>query len=365
MKFVIQREAFVALIGKIQGVVPTKPIIPILSNVLIQAEGRNIVISATDLTVSVRAFAEGNVISEGSVALPARRLFQLTRELTAPEITIETDRSGVALISAGSSHFRMNGLDEAEFPTFPDLKDGKIIDFQSQHLSDMFANTAFAAARDDSRQVLNGVYLEIKDGTATLVGTDGKRLAKLQSKIDDLDGEKRGSIIPLKAVEEMIRVLGTDEKATLTIMPEKIALECGDICLISKLLSGQFPDFERVIPNEAGMKRVSLHREELLTLLKQVSLFTSDMNHSVKLTFDKGDLRLQATNSDIGEGKVNMPVDYHEEKLEIAFNPQYFIDILRHCKDETVDFGVTDSYNPGSVKDSSEAHYVLMPMRLS
>lgn len=365
MKFVIQRESLVSLIGKIQGVVPSKAVIPILSNVLIQATERSVVIFATDLTVSVRAKADANVMEEGSVALPAKRLFQLVRELTNPEVLIETDRSGVALITAGSSHFRLHGMDESEFPTFPDLSGGKSFEIESSQFSELLVNTAFAAARDDSRQVLNGVYFEVQNGKAIFVGTDGKRLAKLEKKIDWNEDEKQSSIIPLKAVEEMLRLLEDDEKITLTLMPEKIAFETGSVCLISKLLSGQFPDFERVIPSQDGMKHITLHREELMTLLKQVSLFTSDLSHSVKLSFEKGELRLQAANSDIGEGRVNMPVDYNEDLLEIAFNPHYFIDILRHCKDETINFGVTDSFNPGSVRDTSDAHYVLMPMRLS
>ena len=304
-------------------------------------------------------------MQEGSVALPAKRLFQLVRELTTPEVMIETDKSSIAIITAGSSHFRLHGMDETEFPTFPDLSDGKSFEIDAKQLGEMLANTAFAAARDDSRQVLNGIYFEVNNGKAILVGTDGKRLAKLEGAVDWNEETKKSSIVPLKAVEEMVKILENDEKVTMTLMEEKVAIETGSVCLISKLLSGQFPDFERVIPKEEGMKNITLHREELMTLLKQVSLFTSDMSHSVKLSFDKGELRLQATNSDIGEGKVNMPVDYDQEPLEIAFNPHYFIDILRHCKDETVNFGVIDSFNPGSVTDSSNAHFVLMPMRLN
>ncbi len=365
MKFVVQRDHLTALIGKIQGVVPSKAVIPILSNVLIEASGHTIVITATDLTVSIRATMEGRIQEEGSVTLPARRLFQLIRELTAPEVTIETASEGIANISSGTSRFKLHGMSKEEFPTFPDLSNGKSFSLDSDDLEKMLSGTSFAAAKDDSRQVLNGIFLQIEDGRITMVGTDGKRLAKLQRKIDLDDSEKQSCIVPLKAVEEMIRMLSEDEKATVTLMPDKIAMESGTICLVSKLLTGQFPDYERVIPDRTNMQDITLHKDELISLLKQVSLFTSDLNHSVKLTFEKGELKLAATNSDIGEGKVNMPVDYNKEKLDIAFNPHYFIDILRHCQDETVSFGVTDSFNPGSITDSSQALYVLMPMRLN
>ncbi len=365
MKFVVRRDLFTSLIGKIHGVVPSKPVIPILSNVLIEAKGQTIVITATDLTVSMRASIEGTVVKEGAITLPAKRLFQLVRELIAPDLTLEADAQGVATIISGTSHFKLHGMSKEEFPTFPDLSNGKSFSLDNDALEKMLSGTSFAAAKDDSRQVLNGIFLQIEEGKITMVGTDGKRLAKLERRVSLSDTPKQNCIVPLKAVEEMIRMLGEDESATVTLMPDKIALESGRVCLVSKLLSGQFPDYERVIPDRTHMQEITIHKEELISLLKQVSLFTSDLNHSVKLTFEKGELKLQATNSDIGEGRVNMPVDYNKDRLDIAFNPHYFIDILRHCHDETVNFGVTDSFNPGSITDSEDAHFVLMPMRLN
>lgn len=367
MKFVIPREKLVSLISRVQSVVPAKAVIPILSNVLIDASEGQITLYATDLTVSVRSKAEASVEKPGAITLPARRFFQLSRELTCPEVTIETTEDGVAFITSGSSHFRLNGMDKNEFPAFPDLSSGKSFSINSINLKDLLSNTSFAAARDDSRQVLNGIYLDIKGGKATFVGTDGKRLAKVEEKIDFPEGENYSSIIPLKAVEELIRLLDGEGSVEITLMSDKIAVEFDSICLISKLLTGSFPDYERVIPDRNSMQKISLHREELMTLLRQVSLFTSDVSHSVKLSFEEGELKLQATSSDIGEGRVNMPVDYHGEKKEIAFNPHNLLEILRHCKkkDEVIDFGMTDSFNPGSVTDSSDAHFVIMPMRLS
>ncbi len=366
MKFSISREELSSLIGKIQGVIPSKAIIPILANVLIEAKSHQIIVTASDLTVSLRASAAVTVLKEGSIALPARRFFQLIRELKSPEVTVETGENHIAIITSGSSHFRINGLEKGEFPPFPEIKDGKSFELPTSRLKEMFVNTSFAAAKDDTRQVLNGIYMELQDDKVIVVGTDGKKLAKIEQSVECTPGTKQSSIIPLKAVEEMIRLLDDDsENTTLTLMADKIALETDNGSLVSKLLSGQFPDYERVIPNRESMHKMFLHRDELMTLLKQVSLFTVDTSHSVKLTFGEGELRLQATNSELGEGKVQMPVDYHNEKLDIAFNPHYFIDILRHCKDETVSFGITDSFNPGSITDTSEAHYVLMPMRLS
>lgn len=365
MKFIIPRLELVALIGKIQNIVPAKPAIPILANVLVEAVDDQIIISATDLTVSMRAYADAKVQEEGSITLPARRFFQLVRELTAPQVEIHTLSPEIATINAGTSHFKVHGMHKSEFPALPDLSEGTQFSLPSPALKELLSRSAFAAARDDSRQVLNGVLLQNTAHTATFIGTDGKRLAKIHANID-LPSQFEGSfIVPLKAVEEMVRMLDVkeEEPAKITLMADKIALELKSTTLISKLLSGQFPDVSRVIPAQK-QQPISLHREELMTLLRQVSLFTSEGSSSVRFSFTTGELHLSATSGEIGEGKVNMPVNYAGEKLEIAFNPVYFLDILRHSKDETVNFNVTDSYNPGLITDSSTAQFVIMPMRL-
>ncbi len=364
MKVLISRLDLVSLIGRIQNIVSAKPAIPILANVLIEAIDDQLIISATDLTVSMRAYAEAKVIEEGAITLPARRFFQLIREMTAPSVEIHSTSPDMASINAGTSHFKIHGMHKNEFPALPDLSDGVHLTLTSALLKEMLSRTAFAAARDDSRQVLNGVYLQQGNQTATFIGTDGKRLAKIHVQVE-LPAEQTGSyIIPLKAVDEMVRILDTkEESAKLTLMTDKIAIEVGPITLISKLLSGQYPDVSRVIPEKKD-NSVALHREELISLLRQVSLFTTDNSSSVRFTFTSGELHLSAVSGELGEGKVNMPVNYGGEKLDIAFNPNFFLDILRHCKDETVNFNVSDSYNPGLVTDSSTAQFVIMPMRL-
>lgn len=365
MKCIIQRAELVTLISRLQSVVPSKPILSVLSNILLEVYDHQIVLSATDLTVSMRTTCAAQILEEGSITLPAKRFFQLIREITVPEITIEAQDDKIAVITAGTSHFRLHGMDKSEFPSFPDLSDAASFEMDSKKLKSLFSKTAFACAKDDSRQVLNGVFFEIENEKMTLVGTDGKRLAKTFDEVDFHTEQKISNIIPLKAVEEIVRLLDSEEKAKFSIMSDKVALEVESVTMVSKLLVGQFPDFKRVLPSQDNMQTISIHREELISLLKQVSLFTSEMSHSVKLVFDKGELHLQAANSDIGEGRVNMPVDYANDKLEIAFNPHYFIDILRHSSDETVEFGVIDSFNPGSIKDSTNSQFVLMPMRLS
>ncbi|MBI3508406.1 MAG: DNA polymerase III subunit beta [Chlamydiia bacterium] len=365
MKAVVSKIDLLNIIGKIQSIVAAKPAIPILSNVLLEAMDDQLVISATDLAVSMRCYTEAKVIEEGAIALPARRFFQLVREITAPQIKISAHTNEIVEITTGTSVFKINGMNRSEFPQLPDLTGSPEITFSQAALREMLSKSAFSAAREDSRYMLNGVHLQIAQQKAIFLGTDGKRLAKIFAPIANSATLHGNYVIPLKAVEEMIKMLGdSEETISLSLAPDKIALESGSSLLIAKLLAGQYPDVERVIPTKLT-NQVTIHREELTSLLRQVSLFTSDTSNSVRFSFETGQLQLAAMSSEIGEGRVSMPVDFAGQKMEIAFNPVYFLDILRHSKDETIRFGFNDPHNPGLVTDSSSALFVIMPMRLN
>ncbi|MFT4552683.1 MAG: DNA polymerase-3 subunit beta [Chlamydiales bacterium] len=364
MKFIISKNELGNLIGQIQNVVAQKATIPILSNLLIEASNDELVFTATDLTVGMRCFTQAKILEEGATTIPARRFFQLIRELTASNIEINCNGNDVTEVIADTSRFKLNGKDKNEFPALPDLTGAVQFKIRYEAIKEMFFRTSFAVSRDDNRYVLTGVYMSIEEGRATFVGTDGKRLAKAYTSIE-IDPSFTGQyILPLKAVEEIIKILGDEGEATVYLMNDKIAVESENSIVISKLLSGDYPNVNRVIPASTNIQ-VSLHREELITLLRQVSLFTTDTSSSVRFSFTKGELRLMANNSEIGEGKVSMPVNFEGEQLDIAFNPNFFLDILRHNRDETVSLGITDSYNPGVITDSSTALFVIMPMRLN
>lgn len=363
MKVVIAKSELVNIIGKIQGIVPSKPSSPILAHVLIEAMDGHLVVSATDLSVTIRCSTPATIIDNGSIALPARRFFQLVRELTAPQIKISVQDGDCAEITTGTSVFKIHGMNKSEFPLLPDLSGSASFSITNAAFKEMLTRTSFCAAREDNRYTLNGVQLQLAGPKATFIGTDGKRLAKISTAVNcEVNGQY---VISLKAVDEMCKLL--DESNALVhilVSQDKISIESASTTLTAKLLSGQYPDVERVIPTKLNMQ-FSIHREELMSLLRQVSLFTSETSHSVRFSFETGQLHLSVVSAEVGEGRVSMPVDYAGERLDIAFNPHFFIDILRHSKDETVRFGLIDSHNPGLVTDSSLAMFVIMPMRLN
>lgn len=376
MKLVISHADLSRLLGKVQNVVSQKATIPILANILLEARAGMLTVTATDLTVGVRCQTEAKILEEGATTLPARRFCQLIKELTAPHLEITTNEHDITEIVAGSSRFKLHGMSKNEYPALPELADAAHFSLSQEELKEMFFHTAFAVSREDSRYVLTGVFMQVHDGSAVFVGTDGKRLAKNRIPVK-LDSSFNGEfIVPLKAVEEIIKNLENGkEKATVYLMKDKIAVETGHSILITKLLSGEYPDINRIIPDRMD-KHMSLHRDELISLLRQVSLFTSDSNQSVKFSFSNGELKLSANAMEVGEGQVSMPVNYQGERLDIAFNPNFFLDILRHTREETVDMGLIDPYNPVIIREerveegtdrrkaAEDALCLIMPMRL-
>ncbi|HEY2810634.1 MAG TPA: DNA polymerase III subunit beta [Rhabdochlamydiaceae bacterium] len=364
MKCIVSRLYLLALISKIQNVTASKPAIPILANVLLEAIDDELILSATDLTVSMRAYVEAKVQEEGAITFPARRFFQLIRELSSPHIEIHTLSPEVGMVNAGTSHFKIQGMHKNEFPNLPNLSEGFHFALPAPKFKELLSCVAFAAAHDDDRQVLNGVCIEIQENAMVFISTDGKRLAKIKAQTILSPPEHVSYIIPIKAIDEMIRALAGEEgDVKITLLSDKIAIEIGAATLISKLIAGKYPDVSGFIP-EKKANPLLVHREELMSLLRQVILFTSEDSCAARFTFTPGELHLSAVSGQIGEGKANMPVNYGGEKLEIAFNPHYLLDILRHSKDESVQFTLTDSYNPGMITDSTDAEFVIMPMRL-
>ena len=362
MKFIISRPDLASLVGSIQGVVPSKPVTPILSNVLIEAHNGKVILSTTDLKVSIRAQTQANIIEEGAITLSARRFFQLIRELTIPEITLTTSDTNTAYIQAGESRFCFHGIHANTFPIFPTLTHTEHFSISAKKLKEMLVKSAFAAAREDSRHVLNGVLMKIENHNAIFIGADGKRLAKLLTSIELNSDHTHDYLISLKAVEEIIQLIDQEESIEVYLDLDKIGIEGENTFLVTKLLSGKYPDVEHIIPKTSKFT-LTLHREELITLLKQMALFTTNKNQPIHFTFTPGELTLTAASIEIGEGKASMAVDYSGELLEISFNPLSFYDILRHSYDEIISLSITDSYSPGLITDSTSALYVIMPMR--
>lgn len=373
MKFLMSLNELSELVNGVQNIVGQRTPMPILSNILVEASGSNVVITATDLTVGVRFTGNAKVLEEGVTTIPARRLAQLLKELNVSYIEVSANDKEVNHVVADSSTFRINGMPKADYPALPALTDAQCIVVKQKDLYDAFNHTSFAVSKEESRYLLTGLYLSIHDETALFIGTDGKRLARTTIPVQIEKSLSYDCIIPAKAVDEILKTLKqTEENATVYLMQDKIAVETGNNLVMTKLLAGEYPDVERVIPTQSTAV-IPIHREELESLLRQTALFISEQNNSVRFTFQDGTLHIAANTADIGEGKVSMAVSYNGPRFDIAFNPLFFIDILRHSQGEYVYLGFQDPFNPVVISDVEfgtnlsplpSPLYVLMPLRL-
>jgi DNA polymerase-3 subunit beta len=366
MKFSMAKSELVELISQIQSVVPSKPALPILSNFMMEANEKGLVLTATDLTVGIRCFVSAQINTQGSTTLPSRRFFQLIKELTSPQLEINVNEQDICQVQAFSSLFKLNGMPKSEFPLLPTLDEAQKISISKEELKEMFYKTSFAVSKDENRYLMTGILIKIENGTMMMVGTDARRLSKVERSIQIDPSFSQEYIVPLKGVDEIQKILdrSTDQNVVLYLANDRIAIETSNIMLVTKLLVGDFPDFKSVVP-QAVHYSVNVHREELITMLRQVAIFTDEMTGACQFHLEKGELTLFSQHHEIGEARISMPVDYSEDPFEIAFNPYHILDVLRHTTDETLSFAFIDAFNPALIEDSKKALFVIMPMRKS
>src|SRR5436190_7243016 len=369
MNLTIAKEQLLNGLNAVQNVVSSRTTLPILSNVLLRAEGNRLELVATDLDVTVAGGVEAKVQKPGATTMPVKRLVGIVRELTTPEIEMETDDKNVTSIRSGSSFFKIRGLGAEEFPPLPMFKEDKRVTLPQEKIRGMLKKTSFAISMDESRYVLNGIFLSLKEHKLTMVATDGRRLALVDEDVDVSEKSQGEFIIPAKAVNELNRLLQEKGELFITYTDNRAAFNLKDdkgssIRLITKLIEGSYPNYRQVIPNETK-ERVPLAREEFLHALKRAEIMTSDKQNSVKLSFSKNNLAITANTPDIGEARESLAINYKGKELSIAFNPGFLIDPLNALPNDEVYLELIDELSPGVLKVQGPFLYVVMPMRLS
>jgi DNA polymerase III subunit beta len=370
MNLTITKEQILNGLQSVQNIVSTRTTLPILSNVLLRAEGNRLELTATDLDVTITCTVEATVTKPGATTVPVKKLFGIVRELSNPEIEIEVDDKNVCAIRSGSSFFKVRGLGAEEFPPFPQFKEDKKVALPQEKIRGMLRKTSFAISTDESRYVLNGIFMSLKEHKFTMVATDGRRLALVDEEVDISEKSQGEFIVPAKAVNELNRLLTdkgeveikySENQAAFTLKEEKGF----NILVITKLIEGNYPNYQQVIPKETK-ERVPLSREEFLHALRRAELMTSEKQNSVKLNFTKNNLAITANSPDVGEARESMAIQYKGKDMAIAFNPGYVIDPLNALTTEDeVYLELIDELSPGVMKVKTAFLYVVMPMRLS
>lgn len=367
MKFTIAKEHLINGLQAVQNVVSTRTTLPILSNVLLQAGDKKLALTATDLDVTVSCEVEANVTREGSTTIPVKRLFGIIRELPTPELDIEVDDKNVCALQAGASFYKINGIAAEEYPPMPQFKESKKTVLPQDKVKTLLRRTSFAISTDETRYVLNGIFLSLKPDKVTMVATDGRRLALAEA---ETDSESEGDfIVPTKAVNELNRLLTGSGDMEIKFTENQASFALKDdkglpILLITKLVEGSYPNYKQVIPAESK-ERITLMREEFLHALRRAEFMTSDKANSVKLNFAKNNLTITANTPEVGEGRESIAINYKGKEFAIAFNPTYLMDPLKALETDEVYLDLTDELSPGVVKVNEPFLYVLMPMRMS
>jgi DNA polymerase-3 subunit beta len=369
MNLTISKEQIINGLQAVQNVVSTRTTLPILSNVLLRTEGDRLEFTATDLDVTVTCGVEAKVKKPGASTVPVKKLFGIVRELANPEIDLSVDDKNVCTIESGSSFYKIHGLGADEFPPAPKFKEDKKVTLSQETVKSMMRKTSFAISTDESRYVLNGIFISLKDHKMTMVATDGRRLAMVDEDVDVSESSQGEFIVPAKAVNELNRLLLEKGEVEVRFAENQAAFNLKDekgssVVIISKLIEGNYPNYRQVIPAETK-ERIPLVREEFLHALRRAEIMTSEKSNSVKLYFGKNKLDITANSPEVGEAKETLAVNYKGPEMAIAFNPRYLIDPLNALPNDEVFMELIDELSPGVLKIAGPFLYVVMPMRLS
>ena len=368
MEIRAKREDFLNALSRTQGTVERRNTMPILANVLIETHTNRIRVTATDLEVGVRASLNGEIVTSGGVTVDARKLYEIVRELSEEMIELKRLENDRVELRSGKSVFKMVGLDAQEFPVFAKSSEEERKQCSAQVLKEMIDMTIFSISSDETRSNLNGALLhDSGEANVRMVTTDGHRLSLVQREIGPL-GLEKGVIIPRKGLGELRRLLedSGEEMVSLRLTDNMAFVWYGDVEMSIRLIDGEFPDYDKVIPND-NTSEANVGQRNLFRALRRVSLLSSDRYRGVRMELNSGVMAISANNPDLGEADEELEVEYQGDRLSIGYNAQYLLDILGVLdQEDKVVLALKDDQSPTVLRRSGDDSvlYVVMPMRI-
>src|SRR6187397_269030 len=373
MELVVRKADLLRELQLFQGIVERKNTIPILANVLIETDGDQVKLLATDLEVGLRSRCQASVSKKGSLTLPAKKLYEIIKALPETDVRIQEDKNGVK-VAADRFDSRMQTLPREDFPTLPEATGTVSATLPREVLKQMVAKTQFAITGEDTRYFLNGALFILRPDSMSLVSTDGHRLALINAARTASAGKDKAGeeevrrILPRKTLLELGRLLADGEGDIRYEAGENhLFFEIGGRLLISRMIDGQFPAFERVIP-KGNNRRIEFERERLTNAVKRVALLSNERSRAVKFQMDKGKVEIASSSPEFGEAKEVLMVDYASSPVTICFNAQYVLDFLSVAETDTVSLDFKDEMSQAVLKpvggEGYDYTYVIMPMRI-
>lgn len=365
MEFKIKRKDFLEGLSQTQGVVEKKNTMPILANILLEADKQGLKITATDMEVAVSCEVPAQVLSQGKITVLAKSIQDIVRESNRDEIRFVLGEGDKIELQAGSAVFKIPGLSAKEFPSFPTV-DTSFVTVPSEPFRRMLDKTSFAMANDETRYNLNGILFQKKEGKPfRMVATDGHRLSMVD-RPELLEGiSEFGVIIPRKGVGELKKIAGGEGTFDVAIGKNGLLARKGNEVLYVRYMEGEFPEYTAVIPTDNNIN-VLVPRGELVGALRRVSLLSNEKSRGIVMNFSPGHLEISATNPDLGEAREEFLIDYRGQKMGIGFNAHYLLDVVETLQDEKVIFVLKGETFACLIKSESDKGFlsVVMPMRI-
>ena len=381
MELVVRKADLLRELQLLQGIVERKITIPVLANVLVEAGDNELRLLATDLEVGLRSRCDASVAKPGTVTIPAKKLFEIVRALPETDVRIEEDKSGVR-VAADRFDSRLATLPAEDYPSLPVSADDVGETLGSAGLRQMVGKTQFAITGEDTRYFLNGGLLVLKAGAMSLVATDGHRLALVSVNRgsdagtkeggtgggEDKGGEEIKVILPKKTLSELGRLLAESDADVRFVRSENhLFFSVGGRLLISRVIDGQFPAYDRVVP-KSNDKRIEFDRDRLTSAVRRVALLSNERSRAVKFQMDPGQVEVTSSSPEIGDARELLMVDYTGPSMQICFNAQYVLDFLNAVETEQVALEFKDDVSQAVMRpigaEGYEYTYVIMPMRL-
>lgn len=372
MKLTIDQKDLFSLTSRAQNIVEKRNTMPILVNVLLEAEGTSLKVFATDLEVSLTGQASARISEGGRVAVNAKSLFEIVKELPEGPVQLEKKDNNWLKLSQHKSVFNIVGMSPDEYPVFPTFSTQDFMKIEAEVMREMIEKTIYSVSSDETRYHLNGVFFEkqkVSDGIAyRMVATDGHRLSLIDRKMDStgLSTGTQGVIIPRKGLHEIRKLLEVgDGIVEMAIEGSQLIVKYQESILMIRLIEGKYPNYQQLIPQNLK-EQLTVRRESLLASLKRVSLLSNQKSKGVTLSLTQGKMEITSNNPELGDAKEEIEIEYRGRDMKIGFNAKYILDVLSSMQEETVQIELNDQLSPGLVRPKNDRSYtcVVMPMRI-
>ena len=362
MKVKIDKDTLIKGIQIVQNVVSTKATLPILSNMLVETKRNLIRLNTTDLDIGISCELPVETLEEGAITIPAKRFSDIAKELPSGEILIYAKKNQQIDIEGQKCRFKLIGLPKEEFPKFPEFKNKEAIIIKQKDLKDMIRLTSFSVSHEESRYVLNGILMDVKENTVCMVATDGRRLAKIEKQLQAASKTEVSVIIPLKAIQEIYRNLGDEGQVSIVCGTNQVLFDIEGVLVATRIIEGEFPNYKQVIP-EAAPQKIKVNTQKLLSAIRRANLLATPDFQAIKCEVFSNKLVVSKSTPNVGESREEVAMEYNGKELIVGFNPQFLIDVLKNIEQEDINLELLGPDKAGVIR-MSDYLYLVLPMRI-